>query len=285
MKDAVIIGYGPAGVSAALYLRRAGMQVTLIGKDAGSLARAERIENYYGLARPVEGRELAAIGIGQAVALGAEVVTGEVVDLSWDTNYTIRTKDAEYSSRAVILATGSARRTLPIPGLADREGRGVAYCAVCDAFFYRGKPVGVLGAGEFALHEVSHLLPIVQSVTLLTNGAPIPENIPEGLAADTRPLAEVFGEPSVEGVRFKDGEALALSGLFVALGSAAAADFARKIGAEIADNRIVVDEDMRTGVPGLFAAGDCTGGMMQVAAAVAKGAKAAMSAVEFLRKK
>jgi thioredoxin reductase (NADPH) len=284
MKDAIIIGYGPAGVSAALYLRRSGMQVTLIGKDTGSLARAEKIENYFGLAQPLSGAELAAIGIAQARALGAEVVTDEVLDLGWDNNYTIRTKNGQYSSRAVILATGSARKTLPVPGLAAREGRGVAYCAVCDGFFYRGKSVGVLGAGEFALHEVSHLLPIAESVTLLTHGAPAPENPPEGLKVETRPLAEVFGEPAVEGVRFEGGDTLALSGLFVALGSAAAADFARKTGAEIDGNRIVVDEEMRTAVPGLFAAGDCTGGLMQVSVAVAKGARAAMSALDFLRK-
>lgn len=283
MKDAVVVGYGPAGVSAALYLRRAGIRVTLIGKDIGSLARAEKIENYYGLPAPISGRELAAIGIAQAEALGAEIVTGEVLDLSWDGNYTVRTNSAEYSSQAVILATGSARKTLPIPGLAEREGHGVAYCAVCDAFFYRGKAVGVLGAGSYALHEASHLLPVVGSVTLLTNGAPPPERLPDGLKSDPRPLQEVFGEPSVEGVRFSDGESLPLSGLFVALGSAAAADFARKVGAQIENNRIVVDEEMRTAVPGLFAAGDCTGGLMQVSVAVAKGAKAAMSALEFLR--
>ncbi len=285
MLDTAIIGYGPAGISAALYLRRANKTVVLIGKDAGSLQKAEKIENYFGLPAPIAGSELAAIGIEQARALGAEITNDEVLDLTWDGAFTITCKSGSYQAASVILATGSARKTLPIAGLAEHEGRGVSYCAVCDAFFYRGKTVGVLGNGSYALHEVSQLLPVVDSVYLLTNGGAVPEGLPEKVVAITVPVTEIFGEPAVEGIKLKNGETQALSGVFVALGSATAGDFARKIGAELKDGRIVADSEMQTAVPGLFAAGDCIGGLMQVATAVSEGAQAAMSTLKFLRER
>lgn len=285
MQDVVIIGYGPAGASAALYLRRANKTVTLIGKDAGALEKAEKIENYFGLSAPVSGPELAAIGVRQAESLGASVVNDEVLDLSWDGTFTVTGKAGQYQAHCVILATGSARKTLPIAGLNALEGRGVSYCAVCDAFFYRGKTVGVLGSGSFALHEISHLLPVVESVILFTNGMDTPSDLPEGVSAVTEPVAEVLGEAVIEGVKLKNGEIKALSGLFIALGSATAGDFARKVGAELQDGRIVTDRAMQTAVPGLFAAGDCIGGLMQVSTAVSEGAQAAMSVLKFLRER
>ncbi len=285
MLDTVIIGYGPAGISAALYLRRANKTALLIGKDAGALQKAEKIENYFGLPEPITGPELAAIGIEQARALGADMVKDEVLDLSWDGAFTITCKENEYKAASVILATGSARKTLPIAGLAEHEGRGVSYCAVCDAFFYRGKSVGVLGNGSYALHEVNGLLPVAEKIFLLTNGGAVPEGLPERVVAITEPVVEIFGEPSVEGVRLKNGETQPLSGVFIALGSATAGDFARKIGAELRDGRIVTDSEMQTAVPGLFAAGDCIGGLMQVSTAVSEGALAAMSALKFLRER
>lgn len=285
MLDTAIIGYGPAGISAALYLRRANKTVILIGKDVGALQKAEKIENYFGLPEPITGSELAAIGIEQARSLGAEIINDEVLDLSWDGAFTIICKEGRYQAASVILATGSARKTLPIAGLAEHEGRGVSYCAVCDAFFYRGKAVGVLGSGSYALHEVNSLLPVAEKVFLLTNGGVVPDELPENVVAVTEPVVEIFGESAVEGIRLKNGETQPLSGVFIALGSATAGDFARKIGAELKEGRIVTDGEMQTGVPGLLAAGDCIGGLMQVATAVSEGAQAAMSALKFLRER
>jgi len=154
---------------------------------------------------------------------------------------------------------------------------------VCDAFFYRGKDVAVLGGGEYALREVDHLQPVVGSVTVLTNGAAPSVAFESGLAVIQTPIASLYGTSVLEGVELSDGAKLPVSGLFVALGSAAAGDLARRLGAEVEGTRIVVDEAMKTAVAGLFAAGDCTGGLLQVATAVAEGAKAALSAIEFLR--
>jgi thioredoxin reductase (NADPH) len=282
--DVIMVGSGPAGISAALYTARARMKTLVIGAGEGSLAKADMIENYYGFAEPVPGGRLLADGRRQAQRLGAELVTGQVVNIGYDGEFTVKTNESDYRARAVILATGSSRTAPKIHNFASFEGRGVSYCAVCDAFFYREKDVAVLGCCEYALHEAAELLPVVKSVTLLTNGAaPIPDFPPE-IRVITEEIAELEGEERLERVRFKSGEALDISGLFVAIGVAGSSDLARKLGAQTEGLKIMVDENMATSIPGLFAAGDCTGGMMQIAKAVHEGAIAGTEAVRFVRK-
>ena len=284
MYDVILVGHGPAAVSAALYLRRANKTAALIGKDFGALEKAEKIENYFGLSTPLSGIELANTGLEQAKALGADIIEDEIFDISWMGDFTLTGKKQNYQAKAVVIACGSARKTLPIKGMAEHEGKGVSYCAVCDAFFYRGKTVGVLGAGEYALHELEHLLNVVEKAYLFTNGEPAPENLPTKTTAITEKIVEVCGENIVDSVLLQNGEKIDLSGLFVALGSASAADFARKLGVPVENGVILVDEKMCTMVEGLFAAGDCIGGLKQVATAVAEGAQAAMSVIAFLNK-
>ncbi len=182
------------------------------------------------------------------------------------------------------MATGASRAAPPLPGLAALEGRGVSYCATCDAFFYKGKDVAVLGSGEYALHEASALLPLAKSVTLLTGGAELTAQFPPEVAVRTEKVEAVLGEQRVTGVRLAGGGELALDGVFVALGVAGSTALARKMGAEVSGNRIVVDEVMMTSIPGLFAAGDCTGGLLQVAKAVYEGAVAGNEVARGLRK-
>jgi thioredoxin reductase (NADPH) len=189
----------------------------------------------------------------------------------------------EYRARACIMATGSARKKQPLPKMAELEGHGVSYCAICDAFFYRGKDVAVLGAGEYALHECKELLNVAGSVTLLTNGAEVTAEFPETVKIDKRPLKTLLGEGQLAGAVFMDESEIKLDGLFVALGSASAMDLARKAGAAFEDGSVVLDKNFMTTVPGLFAAGDCTGGTLQVAIAVGEGAIAALAAIKYLR--
>ena len=281
--DVIIIGMGPAGISAALYVKRAGMSCLIIGKDGGALEKAEKIENYYGLEKVISGSELIEIGKKQAKNLGAELISAEAVGINWDGNYKIETTAGDFSSKAVILAVGSPRNKAKIEGINDFEGMGVSYCAVCDAFFYRNKTVAVLGNGEYANHEIKELLPTSAKVYLFTDGKE-PESVPENVEAVTLKIKKLYGDGKLQGVEFENGEKIEIDGLFVALGTAGAADFAKKIGAETENNRITVDEKMKTNIPGLFAAGDCIGGVLQVSVAVGEGAKAAMSAIEFVRK-
>ena len=284
MPKIVIIGSGPAGVSAALYAVRAGVDTTILTKGPGALDRAEKIENYYGFAEPISGAELERRSIENAKRLGVQVVTAEAVGLTYTDQLTVETVDRDYPADAVILATGASRAVPRIPGLAGLEGHGVSYCAACDAFFYRSKDVAVLGSGEYALHEVQALLPVVHSVTLLTNGAPLTAQFPPEVKVYPQKVDAILGEKVVTGVQLSGGETLAASGVFVALGVAGSTALARKIGAAVDGNRIVVDETMQTTVPGLYAAGDCTGGLLQVAKAVYEGALAGTEAAKALRK-
>ena len=286
MAKVVIIGSGPAGVSAALYTARAGIDTTVLTRGSGALARAEGIENYYGVPGPVSGAELERRGIEGAKAVGVKFVEAEAVGLTFTDKLTVETLSGDWPADAVILATGASRTAPPIPGLKALEGHGVGYCATCDAFFYRGKDVAVMGSGEYALHEASALLSLAKSVTLLTGGAPLTANFPPEIAVRTEKVEAILGEEAgkVTGVRLAGGEELALDGVFVALGVAGSTALARKMGAEVDGNRIVVDEHMMTTIPGLFAAGDCTGGLLQVAKAVYEGAMAGNEAAKALRK-
>lgn len=284
MSNVIIIGSGPAGISAALYTSRAGIKTTIIGRDGGALSKAEKIENYYGHEEPVSGRALISAGISQAKRVGVEVVSGEVVGISYDGSLTVQTKEQTYRADSVILATGSARSAPRIKGLTKYEGRGISYCAVCDAFFYRGRNVAVLGGGDYAVHEALELLPTSKSVTLLTNGKPADAEVPAGIGVCTKKVEAFAGTDVLDKIVFEDGTSLEIAGVFIAMGVAGSGDLAKKLGAQTENTKIVVDENMATNVPGLFAAGDCTGGMLQVAKAVYEGAKAGTEAVKFIRK-
>ena len=284
MSNIVIIGSGPAGVSAALYAARAGVETTVLTKGPGALDRAELIQNYYGFAEPISGAELERRGIEGAKALGVQFVTTEAVGLTYMDKLTVETLAGGFPADAVILATGASRAAPHIPGLAGLEGHGVSYCATCDAFFYRGRDVAVLGSGEYALHEVLALLPVVKSVTLLTNGSPLTASFPPEMTVCPEKVNAILGEERVSGVELSGGKTVALSGVFVALGVAGSTALARKLGAEVDGNRILVDEHMQTTLPGLYAAGDCTGGLLQVAKAVYEGALAGTEAAKALRK-
>ncbi|MGM9613458.1 MAG: NAD(P)/FAD-dependent oxidoreductase [Butyricicoccus sp.] len=286
MSNVVIVGGGPAGISAALYTVRAGLNTIVVHSGVGALAKAHAIENYYGFALPVSGEALAMSGVEQARRLGARIVEDEVTGIGFDGRLVIHTAGQSYPADYVILATGSPRTAPRIPGLSEHEGMGVSYCAVCDAFFHRGKNVAVLGEGEYALHEVRELMPVVRSVTLVTNGATPTIEVPEGVRLDTREIAAIEGESGALRVRFTTGGVLPVSGVFVAHGVAGSADLARKVGALTDGNRIVVDPtSMATNIPGLYAAGDCTGGMLQISKAVYEGALAGTSVVKAARTK
>ena len=284
MPKIVIIGGGPAGLSAAIYAARANLRTLVLYTDGGALGKTDKIENYFGFPEAVPGAELLARGQAQAKRLGAALVQAEATGIEYaESGFVVKSTAGVFPADAVILATGAPRAVPPVAGVTDFEGRGVSYCAVCDAFFYRGKAVAVLGQGEYALEEARVLLPVAGSVTLLTNGSEPPAHLPNGLAVDTRPVAAIEGGDKVAQVAFAAGDPLAVDGVFIAYGTAGSSDFARKLGAQLDGNKIRTDEAMATAVPGLFAAGDCTGGLLQVAKAVSDGAQAALSVMRFVR--
>lgn len=283
MPDVIVIGNGPAGIAAAVYALRSGMDTVVVGKDKGSLERAGMIENYYGFPEPVSGAQLIEYGIAQAQKLGARMVQDEVVGLGFGEKLLVRTKTEALEADAVILATGSSRKKPRIKGLAELEGSGVSYCATCDAFFYRKKDVAVLGNGEYALAEAKELAEVASSVTILTNGLEMAVPAPEGITVNQKEIESLEGGERLEHIKFKDNSEIAVSGAFVAMGVASSSDLARMMGVSLNGSEVIVNENMETNVPGVFAAGDCTGGWLQVSKAVYQGAKAGFEAVKYIR--
>lgn len=284
MKKAVIIGCGPAGISASLYIKRAGIDVVVIGTEKTALMNAEFIENYYGFAKPISGIKLFKEGIAQAKRLGTHVINDEVTSIVGIDKFIVKTaSNEEITANAIVLATGKTRLASKINGLAEFEGHGVSYCAICDAFFYKNKHVAVIGNGAYALSEARELLALA-NVTILTNGLASDIVKLSGINYSELEIEKVYGESKVKGILFKNKETLEVDGIFVAIGFASSLDFAKKLGIFTENNRIITNEKQETNLPGIYAAGDCATDINQIATAVSQGAIAGISVINFLRK-
>ncbi len=280
--DCIIVGSGPAGISASLYTLRAGFSTLLFSTQDSALRRAERIENYYGFSQGISGEELLREGEKQARRLGAEMTLEEVVRVDPFDGIAVHTPAGVYRCGALLLATGAHRVRPNIENLEALEGKGVSACAVCDGFFHRGKPVAVLGSGDFAASEAAELVPLAASVTILTNGQQPTADF-GSLPVVTTPIARLTGDQLLQGAEPEDGSFVPLSGLFVALGKASAVDLARAAGILTGPQGISVDAHMQTNIEGIFAAGDCVGGLLQISKAVGEGAVAGMAMIARLR--
>lgn len=280
MYDVIVIGSGPAGITAAIYAKRRNLSILVISKENGALQKAEKIDNYYGFENGISGKELYENGIKQAKNLGIDFIEDEVINIEYINQFTVETVNSKYEAKAVILATGVSRNIPNIKGIKEFEGKGVSYCAVCDSFFYKGKDVAVLGDGNYAIHEFETLKPVASSVTILTNGNTMVENRDSSIEVNSKKIREFRGDTKLEEVEFEDNTIQNLNGVFIAMGTASSSDLARKIGARIENNNIVVNENMETTVPGLFACGDCTGGLLQISKAVYEGAKAGLAVLK-----
>lgn len=280
MYDVIVIGSGPAGITAAIYAKRRNLSILVISKGISALQKAEKIDNYYGFENGISGKELYVNGIKQAKNLGIDFIEDEIINIEYINQFTIETVNSKYEAKAVILATGVSRNVPNIKGIKEFEGKGVSYCAVCDSFFYKGKDVAVLGDGNYAIHEFETLKPIASSVTILTNGNAMVENRDSSIEVNNKKIREFRGNTKLEEVEFEDNTIQYLNGVFIAMGTASSSDIARKIGARIENNNIIVNENMETTVPGLFACGDCTGGLLQISKAVYEGAKAGLAVLK-----
>ncbi len=283
--DALIIGKGPAGIQASVYLKRGNVDPIVIGKGYGASEQAEVIDNFYGFTS-IGGVELIERGIEQARSLGIDVVDDEVTSISFDgEGYVVTTIHEEYRAMSLMLATGSHRNVPRIRKIRNYAGKGVSYCAVCDAFFYRNKTVAVVGSAEYAAHEASELVEIVDKVYVLTNGEALSGTFDERCVIIDKKVKSVYGNEKVEGVEFEDQSTLELEGIFVAIGSATSTDLANKLGVYVENGRIVVNAEMETNLPGLYAAGDCTPGVQQIARAVSDGCVGGMNMISYIRNK
>ena len=280
MYDVAVIGSGPAGITAAIYAKRRNLSTLVISKGNGALEKAKKIDNYYGFANGVSGKKLYENGLNQAVNLGVEIVQDEVINIELKDNFTIETVNSKYDTKSVIVATGVHRNIPNIKGIKEFEGKGISYCAICDSFFYKEKDVAVLGEGNYAIHEFETLKPIANSVTILTNGGKIVQNRSNGVVVNEKKIKEFGGTNKLEEVEFEDDTKQKINGVFIAVGTASSTDIARRIGARIENNNIVVNENMETSVPRLYACGDCTGGILQISKAIYEGTKAGLAVLK-----
>lgn len=281
--DLIVVGQGPCGISCAIYVKRAGLSVAVIGAGVGALEKAERVENFYGAADNPSGAELAARGVAQAKELGVDVISAQVTSVSMDTPFVVKTDKGEFTADAVLLATGKARKTSKIEGVERLRGSGVSFCAVCDGFFYRKKSIGLIGAGAYARAELEELMHFTNDITVFTNGEQIECEFPEDVKIVETPIAQICGEERVTAVETTDGTKFEVAGVFVAEGMASSSDLAEKAGIMTEASNIIVDEKFQTNVEGIYAAGDCIGGLLQISKAVSDGAQAAMSIIPRLR--
>ena len=284
MYDVIILGAGPAGISASLYTKRANLKTLILYNDESGLEKASLIENYYGFKNGISGKELYETGIEQAKNIGVEVKKEEVVKIENNIEYfNVVTNTNQYKAKNLILATGNKKNKPKIKGIEKFEGKGVSYCAICDGFFYRNRSVSVLGSGNYAIAETNELINIADNITILTNGEKAPEFRADNVTIDTKEIEEINGENKVEEIKFKDGSTLKTDGIFVAQGVAGSSEFAKKLGIMTNKDKIIVNENMETNIKGIYACGDCTGGLLQVSKAVYEGAKAGLQVIAGIR--
>lgn len=229
MYDVIIIGAGPAGISASLYTRRANLKTLVLYSDKSGLEKTDKIENYYGFEDGIDGKELYFSGIKQTEKIGTDVKKEEVVNIvNEDKKFSITTSKNKYVSKVVILATGNKKNKPQIDGIDRLEGKGISYCAICDGFFYKNKSVAVLGNSKYALSEVNDLINVVKDITVLTNGKDKPEIRDDRIKLETKKIKEIEGKEKVEKIKFEDGSKMNIDGIFIAEGVAGSAEFAKK---------------------------------------------------------
>jgi thioredoxin reductase (NADPH) len=290
MYDVIIIGRGPAGLSAALYTVRSNLKTLVIGKDDSRLRKADKIDNYFGFAESVSGAHLLEEGENQVRRLGGEIADDEVISLESGDLIKVVTAKQQYMAKALLLATGQPHKKINVGNITEFEGRGISYCSTCDGFFYNNLKVGVLGNRDFAVHEAVELLAYTRDITIYTNGLPLEtkevyNDLEKRFKVNTKAVEKVDGSEFLQRIHFKDGTSEDLEGLFIAYESASGIDFARKLGIIAEGSDVKVDSRQQTNIEGIFAAGDCTGGFKQVSTSVGQGAVAGKVIAEYVRKK
>jgi thioredoxin reductase (NADPH) len=297
MYDIIIIGGGPAGLSAATYAARANLRTIVLDKNpkAGALGSSEKIENYPGILEPMSGTDILSRFRKQAQKFGAEIVKTQVMGVQFtEETKMVTATDTVYTGKAVIIATGAMGRTPSISGEEKYTGRGVSYCATCDAPFFTDKPVAVVGDMEKILEEIDVITRFASGIYVISRKitaehAKIAGSIPKVELVPGSYVTEIFGDEIVKGITIKDKNGkkpIDVAGVFMYLhGNKPVVDFLH--GAlRLVDECIAVDDTMTTSVEGVFAAGDVTcKRFRQVVLAAAEGCTAALSADKYINKR
>jgi thioredoxin reductase (NADPH) len=298
LHDVIIVGAGPAGLTAAMYCSRGGKKTLILGNVYGSQQSMGGLyENYPGFPDGIQGIELSEKMLAQAQKFGAETQT-ELVEkiVPLRDSFRLKTENWQYEARAIILATGASHRLLGVPGEKEFATRGVSYCVHCDGALFRNKAVAVVGYGNGAARAVLYLSNICNKVHLLSpRESLVAESIyldrikklPNYAANFGAEIMEIQGQETVKSVEFRVGNtprSLKVDGVFVEMGMKPNTELAEALGLEMTKGGYVKANrlNQETSMPGVYAAGDLTGGRMQVATAVGQGASAAISALQYL---
>jgi thioredoxin reductase (NADPH) len=300
--DLVIIGGGPAGLTAGIYAARSGLQTVVVERGAlgGQVATTPVVENYPGFTQ-VGGKTLVDILVSHALEYikifpGEEIIDIDLGNPELGDPFTVLSTRRRFRAKVILFATGASHRHLDVPGELALSGRGVSYCSTCDGPLFKGKKVIMVGGGDSAVTEALHLKNIGVDVTLVhrKDSLRAQEFLTKNLSANQIPVIfnsevkEILGKERVEGVKMvnkQTGEIsdLKLNGIFIAIGYSPAVELAKKIGIELTpDGYIKRDSRHRTNIPGIYSAGDVEGGYKQIVTAAGQGSEAALSIFEDL---
>jgi len=298
--DLIIIGGGPAGLTAAIYAARMGMKILVLESAAfgGRALLAPWVDNYPGFPEGLTGTNLIDRMVEQAKKFNVEtMIPAEALDISSKGQAkNIMTHRGEYFTSSIILATGTYNKRLQVPGENEFLGQGVSYCAVCDGPFFKGKVTAVIGSSDEALEDAIYLSSLSKKVIIITQQEETiaPKNLLDSVAEKknievyhTR-VKSIQGDTLVHSISVSDfngiERTLLVDGVFISLGGTPLSGLAKKIGIELDEKGcIVVDRRQATNVEGIFAAGDCTCAGMQIVTACGEGARAALQAYQYVR--
>ena len=287
MRKCVIIGAGPAGMNAALYLKRAGIEPIIIEKDVpgGEMLKTDKIENYLGF-ESISGGELALKMSIQLKDLGVNIIRDKIIKVRYDDKFIVECEKEQYVSDYVIVATGRTPRKLGLRGEEELTGKGISYCAVCDGAFYRGREVAVIGGGDAALTEALYLADLCSKVyvvvrhnlrasDVLQNRVKAKENI---IVLKNVNVNELKYDDKLSNVILDDGKTLPVSGMFIAIGGMPELSFLNEIDLEMKNGYILTNDKMESNIKGLYAVGDVRyKDYYQIVTAVSDGAVAALA--------
>jgi len=295
MYDLIIIGAGPAGISAGIYAIRRGLKTVILEKASvgGQMLLTNEIENWPGF-EMISGSDLAGRMESHVRKLGVEIRAEEVIGMTLDKDVKkVTTRSGKHETKAIIIATGGQHRKLGIKGEDEFAGKGVSYCATCDAPFFKGKAVAVVGGGNIAAEDALYLSDIASKVYLVHRKESLraEEAIQKRLKKKgvefvlNSEIEEISGDKFVNSIKLKNEKILKVNGIFISIGIVPSTTMAKGAGVELDEKGYVkVNREQETNLAGVFAAGDATGGVMQISTAIGEGCIAALSAYKYVKK-
>jgi len=292
--DLIIVGCGPAGLQAAMHASRKKASVLVFGRIEHSAIYSAHVENYLCVAGVTDGSEMMAVALEQVGKFGVKCFDEDVLSIEQkEPLFEVRTETATYTTRSLILATGTARKKLKVKGEKELFGKGVSYCVDCDANFYRNAKVAVVGNGSAAVDGALTLLGYTPDVTLICRELDVADELKEKVENSAIQLKlgawvkEIVGENAVQSVVLEDDSALDVEGVFVELGAKGALELAVNLGVQLdmeTCTHINANKKQATNIRGIYAAGDIAGQPYQMAKAVGEGCVAGWEAANYANK-